>query len=76
MRVIIEIPDKYLYMVSGIITESIDDCEDIVDAAIERCKGADVEADLKDLDLSKGELIQLNIAMATIAVTKMLDEKD
>ena len=72
MRVIIDVPEKYLSVVQGLLAEAAEHSEDIVDAAVEKCKGADVEVNLKDA-LNKGELWQMNIAMATLAVMKYLE---
>ena len=74
MRVIIDVPDKFLVVAANLISAAIDDSEDVVDIAVENCKGKDIEVDTKDIGISKGDLIQWNIGMATLAITKALDE--
>jgi len=73
MRVIIDVPEKFLVIAAGLISASVDDSEDVVDIAVENCKGKDIEFDAKDLNINKGDLIQWNIGMATLAITKALD---
>ena len=74
MRVIIDVPEKFLVVAANLISVAVDDSEDVVDIAVENCKGKDIEVDHKDLNISKGDLIQWNIGMATLAITKALDE--
>lgn len=74
MRVIIDVPDKFLVVAANLISAAVDDSEDVVDIAVENCKGKDIEVDHKDINISKGDLIQWNIGMATLAITKALDE--
>lgn len=74
MRVIIDVPEKFLAIAAGLISASVDDSEDVVDIAVENCKGKDIEVDIKDTNINKGDLIQWNIGMATLAITKALDE--
>lgn len=74
MRVIIDVPEKFLAVAAGLISAGIDDSEEIVNNAVENCKGKDIEVDIKDTNISKGGLIQWNIGMATLAITKALDE--
>ncbi len=74
MRVIIDVPEKFLAVAAGLISASVNDSEEIVNNAVEKCKGKDIEVDIKDTNISKGDLIQWNIGMATLAITKALDE--
>ena len=74
MRVIIDVPDKFLVVAANLISAAVDDSEDVVDVAVENCKGKDIEVDIKDANINKGDLIQWNIGMATLAITKALDE--
>lgn len=74
MRVIIDVPEKFLVVAAGLISAGIDDSEEIVNNAVENCKGKDIEVDIKDTNISKGDLIQWNVGMATLAITKALDE--
>lgn len=75
MRVIIDVPEKFLYVAAGLISAGVENSEEIVDAAVENCKGKDIEVDIKDTNISKGDLIQWNIAMATLAITNALDDR-
>lgn len=74
MRVIIDVPEKFLAVAASLISAGFDGSEEIVYAAVEKCKGKDIEVDIRDTDISKGDLIQWNIGMATLAITKALDE--
>lgn len=74
MRVILDVPEKFLTVAASLISAGVDDSEDIVYAAVEKCKGKDIEVDIRDTNISKGDLIQWNIGMATLAITKALDE--
>lgn len=74
MRVIIDVPEKFLVMAASLISAAVDDNEDVVDIVVKKCQDKDVEVDFKDLELSKSEVFQMNIAMATLAITKALDE--
>lgn len=67
-------PEKFLAIAAGLISASVDGSEDVVNIALENCKGKDIEVDIKDTEISKGDLIQWNIGMATLAITKALDE--
>ena len=71
MRVIIEVPEKYLSIAAGILLLEIDNGEEILDAVVENCKGKDIEVNIKDLDLDKSEISQMNIAMATMAILRV-----
>lgn len=73
MRVIIDVPERYLAVATTLISEGVDDSEEIVNSAVENCKGKDIEVDIRDTNISKGDLIQWNIGMATLAITKALD---
>lgn len=73
MRVIIDVPEKFLVVAASLISAAVDDSEDVVDIAVENCKGKDIEVDIKDTNINKGDLIQWNIGMATLAITKALD---
>lgn len=74
MRVIIDVPEKFLVVAASLISAAVDDSEDVVDVAMENCKGKDIEVDINDTNIKKGDLIQWNIGMATLAITKALDE--
>lgn len=74
MRVIIDVPERYLAVAATLISAGVDDSEEIVYAAVESCKGKDIEVDIRDTNISKGDLIQWNIGMATLAITQALDE--
>ena len=73
MRVVIDVPEKFLVLAASLISAAVDNSEDVVDIAVENCKGKDIEVDIKDANISKGDLIQWNIGMATLAITKALD---
>lgn len=73
MRVIIDVPEKFLAIAAGLISASVDGSENVVDIAVENCKGKDIEIDIKDPNINKGDLIQWNIGMATLAITKALN---
>lgn len=73
MRVILDVPEKFLTVAASLISAGVDDSEEIVYDAVEKCKGKDIEVDIRDTDISKGDLIQWNIGMATLAITKALD---
>lgn len=74
MRVIIDVPEKFLVVAANLISAAVDDSEDVVAIAVENCKGKDIEVDINDTNINKGDLIQWNIGMATLAITKALDE--
>ena len=74
MRVIIDVPEKFLVVAASLISAAVDDSEDVVDIAVENCKGKDIEVDINDTNINKRDLIQWNIGMATLAITKALDE--
>lgn len=74
MRVIIEVPEKYLSFAAGMLLTKVDDREDILDAIVENCKGKDIEVNIKDLDLDKSETFQMNIAMAMMAIIRGLED--
>lgn len=74
MRVIIDVPEKFLVVAASLISAAVDDSEDVVAIAVENCKGKDIEVDINDTNINKGDLIQWNIGMATLAMTKALDE--
>ena len=76
MKVIIEIPEKCLHIAGAILSENIDNADEILAATIENCQGKNVEINFKNSGLSKSEIFQMNIAMATLAITKALDEID
>lgn len=73
MRVIIDVPEKFLVVAASLISAAVDDSEDVVAIAVGNCKGKDIEVDIKDTNINKGDLIQWNIGMATLAITKALD---
>lgn len=74
MRIVIDVPEEFLVSAAILVSAAVDDSEDVVDIAVENCKGKDIEVDTKDLNISKGDLIQWNIGMATLAIIKALDE--
>ena len=74
MRVMLDVPEKFLTVAASLISAGVGNSEEIVYAAAESCKGKDIEVDIRDTNISKGDLIQWNIGMATLAITQALDE--
>lgn len=74
MRIVIDVPEEFLVVAASLVSAAVDDSEDVVDIAVENCKGKDIEVDIKDTNINKEDLIQWNIGMATLAITKALDE--
>lgn len=76
MKVIIEIPDKFLHIAGFFISENIGNSDEILASTIKKCQRKNVEVNLKNSGLSKIEMFQMNIAMAILAITKAFDDVD
>lgn len=76
MKVIIEIPEKFLHIAGFFISENIDNSDEILASTIKKCQGKNVEVNFEDSGLSEIEIFQMNIAMATLAITKAFDDVD
>lgn len=75
MKVVIEIPDKYLDFVVTMTAEEGTE-QEFSDFVAEKCKDAVVPIDLEKCGLNKGDRINMYLAMAAFAIASVAKKEE